>query len=347
MKMLLENEIYRKSIETIFFQDLDFSLLKNKRVLITGATGLIGSVLVDMLRLADEKFALNLKFALVARNRKKFEEIFGREKNISFIEHDMTKSFEYDERIDFAIHLAANTHPVAYATQPVETITTNFLGTMSILDLCKKNPGSRFLNVSSVEIYGENKSEKLRLSETDFGYIDCNTTRAGYNESKRLSETLCQAYKSQFGIDFVTARICRCYGPTLKKDDSKALSQFIFHALNGEDIVLKSAGEQYFSYIDVFSAATAMLFIMLKGESGEAYNIADEKQDIKLKELAKVAAEIGKVKVIFDLPTETETKGFSKANVALLDSSKLKSLGWKCNTAIEEGIKLSLEILKS
>lgn len=343
--MFNENKTYRALIESILTQDLNFSLLAEKRVLITGGTGLVGSVLVDTLCFLNERFSLNLHLVLVSRSRSKFLERIGNRKNIEFISHDMTKPFEYGERVDYALHLAANTHPVAYATNPVETITTNFLGTMNLLELCAKNKGCRFVNISTVEIYGENKSECFRFSENDFGYIDCNTLRSGYNESKRLGESLCQAYLSQYGVEFVTARLCRCYGPTLQKDDSKVLSQFLFRAIDDKDIILKSKGEQHFSYIDVFSAIGAIIFIMLKGETGEAYNIADEKQDIKLKDLAELVARIGNVKVVLDLPNETEAKGFSKASVALLDATKLKRLGWKVLFDLKTGIENTMKIL--
>jgi len=345
--MVYENHVYQGLIESVLEQDLDFSVLAEKRILITGGTGLVGSVLVDTLCFLDERFDLNLHLILVSRDRNKFLERFGERKNIEFISHDIANPFEYEGRIDYAIHLAANTHPVAYATKPVETIATNFLGAMNLLELCKKNEGSRFVNISSVEIYGENKFGGTGFSESDCGYIDCNDLRSGYNESKRLGESLCQAYHSQFGVDFVTARLCRCYGPTLQKDDSKALSQFLFRGgIGGRDIILKSDGEQHFSYIDVFSAASAIMFIMLKGKTGEAYNIADEKQDVKLKGLAELVAKVCGVKVVFDVPSETEIKGFSRASVALLDAAKLRGLGWRCATGIQAGIERTIEIMR-
>ena len=345
--MFYESRVYQALIESILAQDLDFSLLAGKRILITGGTGLVGSALVDTLCFLDERLDLGLHLVLVSRSRNKFLERIGNRKNIEFISHDMAKPFEYGGRVDYAVHLAANTHPVAYATKPVETITTNFLGTMNLLELCAKNKGSRFVNVSSVEIYGESKSEGFRFSENDLGYIDCNTLRSGYNESKRLGESLSQAYLSQYGVDFVTARLCRCYGPTLQKDDSKALSQFLFRAMDGEDIILKSSGEQHFSYIDVFSAVSAIIFIMLKGETGEVYNVADERQDTKLKDLAELVARIGNVKVVFDLPNETEAKGFSKASTALLDATKLKRLGWKALFDLKTGVENTMKIYKT
>ena len=338
--------MYFSLIAKICECDLDFSILKKKTILITGGTGLVGTVLTQMFLKLDEEYSLNLKLCLVSRNREKFNEKFFGESRVVFLEQDMSKSFEFNEHIDYIIHLAANTHPMAYANFPVETITINVLGTLNLLELCKKNPGSRFLNLSSVEIYGENNSNKLYFDEKDFGFIDCNTVRAGYNESKRTCEALCQAYLKQFGVDFVTARLCRCYGPTLQKDDSKALSQFIFKAINGEDIVLKSEGNQFFSYIDVFSACTALITILLKGKCGEAYNISDKESDIKLKDLASLIANYTGTKVIFELPNENEKSGFSKATIALLDSQKLMGLGWKPIFCIKDGIKATLELLR-
>ena len=217
--------------------------------------------------------------------------------------------------------------------------------TKFLLDLVSKNPGSRFLFLSSVEIYGNDYSENENgMSETDMGYLDCNSTRAGYCETKRLCESLCQAYISQKNADCVIARLCRCYGPTLKKDDSKALSQFLRNGIEGKDIVLKSKGEQYFSYLYASDAACALIFLLLNGKNGEAYNVADRESNITLKELAELIAGNCSTKVIYDLPDETEVKGFSKATRAILDSSKINALGWKAQFNVANGIERTIKL---
>ena len=130
---------------------------------------------------------------------------------------------------------------------------------------------------NEVYIYGENKGDTDKFDESYLGYINCNTSRAGYPESKRLCEALCQSYISQYDMDIVIGRLSRVYGPTMADDDSKALAQFMRNALNNEDIVLKSEGNQLYSYLYVSDVVSAMLFLINYGKSGEAYNISDKK----------------------------------------------------------------------
>ena len=219
-------------------------------------------------------------------------------------------------------------------------------GTYYLLEYLK-NQKARTLFVSSVEIYGENNSDVDSYSEKDCGYIDCNTMRAGYPESKRVSESLCQAYISKYKMDIVIARLCRVFGPTMLESDSKALSQFIKKAVKGEDIVLKSEGKQFYSYIYVFDAVSALLTILLKGQRGEAYNVSNDSCNITLKDLSeKIAFSVGK-KVIFELPDKKEQNGYSLATKAILDSSKLKSLGYTSLYSLNEALINTFKCLNS
>jgi nucleoside-diphosphate-sugar epimerase len=140
--------------------------------------------------------------------------------------------------------------------------------------------------------------------------------------------------------------LARIYGPTLRKTDTKALSQFIGNALKGQDIVLKSSGDQYFSYLHVADAVSGILTVLLKGDSGEAYNVADAASNIRLKDLAELIAKIAGRKVIFDLPDAVELAGFSTATKALMDNRKIMALGWKPRYDIETGISETLKSLK-
>lgn len=336
-------KLYIEDIESVLEIESDFSKFKDKSILITGATGLIGTVLVDMLLFLNKKFNLNLYLLLISRNNsKKYPEC------VKILNHDINFPIKTDRKFDFIIHAASNTHPKQYADFPVSTITTNIIGTYNLLEMCRENPKTRFVLLSSVEIYGENLSEdKHPFKETEMGYLDCNTLRAGYCESKRVSESLCQAYKEQYGIEVLIPRLCRVYGPTLKKDDSKVLSQFLRNALENQDIVLKSDGNQYYSYIYSSDAAAAIIKTMLDGKNGEAYNIADSKSNIKLKDLAHLVSSKAEKSVIFKLPETTEAKGYSKSTVALLDSEKINNLGWKPKYTIEEGVERTLIMLKS
>lgn len=340
---IYDNELYLEDIKNVSELELPWEKLENKSVLITGATGLLGSFLIDVL---VEK---NCKIYALGRSEEKaktrFERIWDK---INFIQCDINNFSKIEDasKIDFAIHLASNTHPVAYSTEPIETILTNVVGTKNFLDIAFNAGAKRCLFASSCEIYGENRGDEEKFKEDYCGYLDCNTLRAGYNESKRCGETLCQAYIKQKDMDIVIARIARTYGPTILNTDTKALSQFINKGLNGEDIVLKSEGNQYFSYSYVADAISGLLTIMLCGENGEAYNIADEISDVRLKDLAGLIAEYFGKSVVFDLPNETEKQGFSKATKARLDGTKLKALGWNMRYDINQGIERTLSILK-
>lgn len=181
-------------------------------------------------------------------------------------------------------------------------IKINVFATDSLLELASKNSGCRIVLALSVEVCG-NGSEQSNsgFSENDFGYLDCNTVRVCYNESKRLSETLCRAYKSENSVNVVVVKLCRCYGPTLKKDDSKTLSQFISNAVAGSSIILKSSGKQYFSSIYSADAASALIFLMLNGVNGDAYNVSDIKSNIYLKDLSTFIANYCGSKVVFEI----------------------------------------------
>lgn len=349
---LLENEEYRRLVRELISCFSDWKALNGKTFLISGATGMIGSLLVDMLMERNGQLPPEQKCHIVAlsRSEKTAKERFApwlNMKEFRFFARDVAQPFEEIPLADILIHAASTTHPVQYANEPVNTILSNIEGTKNMLEMAAKRPGSRFLLMSSVEIYGESRGDESRFREDYCGYIDCNTLRAGYPEAKRVSETLCQAYAREKGADTVIIRLPRTYGPTMRMSDSKAVAQFIRKALAGEDIVLKSQGEQFYSYAFVGDAVLGMLCVLTRGKSGQAYNLADPGSDIKLKDLAAMVAKNVGSKVVFDLPSEIELAGYSTATRAVLDASKLKNLAWKANYDLEHGVRKTLLILKN
>lgn len=341
-----ENELYIEDIEYVAELNLPWSELHDKTVVISGSRGLIGSFLIDVLMYKNKK-GLNCKVYAMGRDENKLRERFSYCDNDDMLEYivcDVNNGqyIDHINKVDYVIHLASMTHPVAYATYPIETITTNIIGTYNMLKLADKCKAKRVVFASSNEIYGENRGDVERFNEEYCGYIDCNTLRAGYPESKRCGEALCQAYIKQKQLDVVIARLTRTYGPTLLESDTKAMSQFLHKAIKGEDIVLKSKGTQYYSYTYVSDAVAGLLTVMLLGKCGEAYNIADEKSDIKLRDLAETIAESVGKKVVFDVPSKNESAGYSKATKARLDSSKLQKLGWHARYDIKDGINRTI-----
>ena len=347
---MIKSKQYKNDVMATAQLPLDWGKLRSTSILLTGACGMIGTFLIDVLMCRNRVWKDNIKICGVTRRKAEAEKKFASclEEGLSFLEWDVTTPFPKEEEQiwDYMIHGASNTHPLAYSADPVGTIGGNVLGLWNLLEMGRRCLKKRLLFMSSVEIYGENATDIPAFAETDLGYLNCNTLRAGYPESKRLSESLCQAYRSQYGIDFASARLSRVYGPTMREDDSKALSQFIKNAVRGEDIVLKSEGNQYFSYTYVADAAAALLWVLLEGETGEAYNVADERSDITLKDLAGLLAKSAGTRVVFQLPDQEEQKGYSTATRAILDGRKIKGLGYAARYSIEEGLAHTVSVLR-
>ena len=347
---LYDNSDYLDDIKLVANAKLPWHKLKNKSVMLSGATGMIGSFLVDVLLYKNQQDDLGCEIYALGRNEQKAAHRFGENmKRIHFIHYDINKPFVQNElgTIDYVLHLASNTHPVAYATDPIGTITININGVANMLEFAVCHNATRCVFASSNEIYGENRGDVEKFDEGYCGYIDCNTMRAGYPESKRCGEALCQAYIRQKNLDVVIPRFTRSYGPTMLMSDTKAISQFLKKAVAGEDIILKSAGNQYYSYTYIADVVEGLLTVMLCGEKGEAYNIADEASDITLKDLASLMAATNGREVRFELPDDIESAGYSKATKARLDSAKLQQLGWKAHYDIKTGIERTINILKT
>lgn len=348
---LYNNGIYQQDIESAWKLG-NFNKLEGSRILITGATGMIASVVIDILMHYNNiinNSSRGIHILAISRNEEKARERFAPYWDSDFFtyfSHDISQPLPESGDIDYILHAASNTHPRAYATDPIGTITTNVSGTYELLSYAAEHYCRRFLCFSSVEIYGENRKDVDKFGESYLGYIDCNTVRAGYPESKRLSEALCNAFEAQKEQDFVIGRFSRVYGPTMGIDDSKAIAQFIRKAAAGEDIVLKSEGNQLYSYTYVVDAAVAALYLLLYGKSGEAYNVADENSEITLKELAGILADAAGSRVVFELPDAVEKAGYSTATKALLDTKKINELGWRAQTPIKEGLEKTVQILR-
>lgn len=317
--------------------------LNGKCFLITGATGMIGKCLIDSLMKYNEESHAEISIIAVGRNREKAVSRLGEyfsSKYFQFIEQDVCEPFPASVTADFILPLASNTHPLSYSRFPVETININVKGAEYALKKAAEC-GATVLYPSSVEIYGNGLDD---FDENYTGDLNLANARACYPESKRTSEALCQSYLSEYGVNCKIVRLSRLFGPTMLETDTKASSQFILKAVAGEDIVLKSKGDQLFSYTYVADAVQAMLFVLLYGESGQAYNISGHK--VRLADFAAECASLTNTSVIFDIPSSAESKGYSIATKAVLSTDKLSYLGWSATRCFAESVKRTILILK-
>ena len=347
----VDNSLYREDLDAVLNAAcIDWTVLGGRSIAISGATGTVGSFLTDLLMFARSA-GIDVSVIALGRNEvsaRKRLPYFDRD-GFSFVECNITKLGGVPELgADLIVHLASTTHPRAYATQPIATITSNIIGLSNLLDQAPALEGAvSAVFASSVEVYGENRGDVEAFDESYCGYIDCNTLRAGYPESKRAGEALCQAYMSERGIGVAIPRLPRVYGPTMPETDSKAISQFIRSSVRGEDIVLKSAGTQLFTYGYISDVVTGILSCVTRGEAGRAYNVSAHGSDITLRELAELLAHIGGGEVHFDIPDAIEAAGYSKATKAILDGGRIADLGFVPRYAIAEGLSRTVEILRS
>lgn len=348
MAHILENDEYLQDVRTIASLDLSWEKLQGTTLAVSGASGMIGSFLIDVLLMGRPE--LDVHVIALARNGKRARDRFApyvEAGKLEIISADINADVPCVNReLDYVIHAASNTHPRAYATEPILTLLTNVVGTDHMLRFGLEHQMKRFLFISSVEIYGENRGDVERFTEDYCGYLDCNTLRAGYPEGKRAGEALCQAYIKEKEADVVITRLPRVYGPSMLQSDTKALSQFLKKGVAGEDIVLKSKGTQEYSYVYVADAVSGLLYTLLYGNKGESYNVADASSDITLADLAQTIAGLVGRKVVFDLPDEVEQAGYSKATKAMLNSRKLGTLGWKSVFSLSKGIENTISILR-
>ena len=343
---LHQSKLYEEDLETTLTHVVDAEKLYGKKVLITGATGTIGSFTADALIYLSKKSKADIRIFLAGRSAEKLQNQFGNHDNVKFLSFDLNAPIEFDEDIDYVIHAAGNAHPAAFNGDPVGTIVGNVDSTHRILEYAKKHGGKRCLYISSGEVYGQGDISLDAFDETYSGYLDVLSPRSCYPLSKRMVENLCASYWKQYGIETVIVRPCHTYGPFMTSSDNRAHTQFLHNALSGEDIVMKSAGTQMRSYNYVADCVAGLLTVLVNGKAGEAYNLANPKARVTIAEFAEKIATAEDCKVVFENPTDADVANQSPIPKQVLSTEKLEGLGWRPAFGIDVGIRHTLDILK-
>lgn len=345
---LYASETYKKDIDTAVSAVVGMDKLKGASFLITGASGLIGSFLVDMLVSYNEKNNSGMKIYATGRSVERLEKRFSgiSSDSLFFIEYDVNNAPGFDFSADYIIHAASNAYPAAFNDYPVDTVMSNVYGTYQLLDYGKKHSAKRFMFVSSGEVYGQGDIALDAFNEAYSGYVDILQPRSCYPAGKRAAETLCVSYTKQYGLDTVIVRPCHTYGPNATSADNRANVQFVNNVLAGNDIVLNSAGNQLRSYNYVADCASAILTVLINGESAQAYNIANPDVRVTIAGFAQELADQTGHKLIFAKPDEVALAQRTPIAKQVLDTAKLENLGWYGNYSLSDGVAHTLAVLK-
>ena len=340
--------LYNSLLVQTISENLEWSRLRGARVMITGAAGLIGSFLTDLMMARNEHHSGQISVAACVRDldaaNKRFS-VYSENPNFQLVQYDITKPFSGADGYDLILHTASNASPAQFSKDPVGTLTGLVEGAKNVLDLARTYK-ARVLILSTGEIYGRGAPEDLPFREDFLGWIDVLSSRSCYPSGKRAMETLCAAYGQQYGVDSVIARPCHVYGPTATSRDNRASTQFLNDAVAGRDIVMKSQGLQLRSYLHVADCALALLYILINGAPHQAYNVASPRSVLTIADFAQKCAMTGGTRVVFEQPKELERLGYSPSQPQVLDSSKLQSLGFSARFTPDDGIQNTVDILR-
>lgn len=347
--MLSESKTWIEDIDRIVEELPELYALENKSIIITGATGLVCSAVVDLLMRFVEKEKIKILVSVTGRDINKLNKRFK-----NYIDNPFFNMVIFDAcdtncllsgNYDYIIHGASNAYPDIIMKEPVETMLSNILGLKKLLDYANENETKRVLYISSSEVYGQ-KDGGDPYEENQYGYIDLLNARNSYSVSKRAAETLCVSYSEEYGVDSVIVRPGHIYGPTASSQDKRVSSAWAYAAARGEKIVMKSSGSQLRSYCYCLDCASAIVKVLIKGEKCCAYNISNPNSIISIKQMAELLSKCAGVELITEEPTSEEKKGFNPMDNSSLNSKCLLSLGWKGFFSAEKGFDHTVTILK-
>lgn len=333
--MEVDNKIWQEDIERLANEEI-FNGFKNKTVLITGATGLIGSELVFSFMCANRIKENNTKIVALARNIEKAKKLFKNiidNPNFELIVSDIREKLNYDNKIDYVIHCANVTSSKDMVEKPVETSLIAIDGTKNILDFAKEKRMESLIFLSSLEVYGLINKDEL-IKEDDFGYIDLLNPRSSYPESKRMAENLCISYASQYDLNIKIARLTQTFGAGVDESDKRVFAEFTKRALKDKKIVLHTLGKTTRNYCYLTDAINGILTILLKGENKKAYNVSNIETKMTILEMAETIAKKTNAKVEFQI--DNTERGYNPEIKACLDASLLEKLNWKTQINKEE-----------
>lgn len=274
---------------------------------------------------------VNLHIVAIARNIEKAVRLFGEEREeLSYYLYDFsaTEPFQPKRKVDYLFHFAAPTASKDFVEKPVETMNTVYMGMQNILNYAEQTKLESLVLASTLEVYGTITDDSTPLTEDKQGYLDPMATRSSYPLAKRAAEGLCHNYAVEKQVKVKVARLAQTFGAGVSKQDNRVFAQFARSVIHNEDIILHTIGELSRCYCYTTDAISAMLYILLKGEDGTAYNVANEATYISIRQMAELVAKTFNPDHVHVVIEMQEGLGYSPTTKLRLDTQRIQSLGW-------------------
>lgn len=342
----MKEQILYEDAEQIISQKLSWNKLKNARVLVTGAGGMLGSYITRTISLLKEKNNWETEIYVLVRNPEKLPADLSEKLNI--IQQSVTEPIQTNVEFDYIIHAASPASPLIMKDDPVGTIAANVLGTYYTLELARRSGAEGYMFISSREIYGQPYEGQAEFTEETYGFVDPLSARSCYPEGKKAAETMCASFAQQYDLNVKIARLAHTYGPGMSIDDGRVQADFLRDVVNHRDIVLKSEGRPVRTYTYISDAVSALFYILLNSDE-QVYNISSPDATVTIRQLAETLADAYTergLKVVFDIPEEQKNTGAAPFTLGILNSDKLNSLGWKPVYSLKEGLMRTVEYLE-
>jgi len=309
-----------------------------EKVIVAGGAGFVGSWLCEAL--IDKGYGV-ICIDNLCTGREENILSLKNNKNFEFIKQDITQPIiKTTSKIDFVFHLSSPASPVDYQNLAIETLLVNSVGTLNMLEFARKNK-ARFLFTSTSEVYG-NPLEHPQTEEY-WGNVNPNGIRSMYDESKRFAEALIMAYRRKYRLDIRIARIFNTYGPKMKRDDGRVISNFINQALEEKEITIYGKGNQTRSFCYVSDMVSGLLKLMFTSNlNGQVINLGNPNEKTVL-EIAETIKNFtgSKSKIIFkELPQDDPQRRCP-------DITKAKKLlEWQPSVRLEDGLRKTIKWYK-
>ncbi|MDE5715807.1 MAG: NAD-dependent epimerase/dehydratase family protein [Anaeroplasmataceae bacterium] len=325
------NEMILEEIKEVVNAFPFMEQFKNKTILITGGTGLIGSYLIRTIKYLNEEKSLNVKIIGVARNKEKVLKL-KLEDHVSWIYQDMKSAFDIEENIDYILHTASPTDSSFFIHSPVEVINDTLAGLNAILTLAQKCKTQGVVFLSSLEVYGSCIEDKF-LKENEYYSIDCTNVRNSYSEGKKMLECLCASYAVEYAVPVKIVRLGQCFGPGVGYTDNRVFAQFARAVTEQKDIILATKGETKRSYCSIKDAILGIFLVLFNGKPGEAYNLASDNSYYSIYELAQIFIKDTSSNILIEEKQDNKYLGTIKFG---LDTTKIKAIGFNSLEGLNE-----------